>query len=210
MKTSKSLSRLLLVGFASLLSGGTARAQDPVEVAPQSYRVLLENEQVRVLEYRSRPGDKTPMHSHPAYLVYDIDPGTIEFTFPDGRVFKDEEEEVGDVSWSEPKTHASENVGTKEARALIVELKEGTMKIVKEKKIVRSKDFVKERDEEEEVDEDYDEEYGDEDETGYEEEDGEDEDEEDDDDGDDDDDDDDDEEDEDGEDGEDGEEGEDY
>jgi len=51
---------------------GTVRAQDPVQVAPSNFKVLLENDQVRVLDFHSKGGEKIPMHSHPAYLTYDI------------------------------------------------------------------------------------------------------------------------------------------
>jgi hypothetical protein len=36
----------------------TAHAQDPVKTSPQYYKVLLENDQVRVLEYRLKGGGK--------------------------------------------------------------------------------------------------------------------------------------------------------
>jgi len=56
----------------SLLSAicAAASAQDPMTTSPQYYKVLLENDQVRVLEYRLKPGEKEPMHSHPAGVVY--------------------------------------------------------------------------------------------------------------------------------------------
>ena len=44
-------------------------AGDAVEVAPDQYRVLFENDRVRLLEYRGQPGDKTAMHSHPDVLA---------------------------------------------------------------------------------------------------------------------------------------------
>ena len=37
-----------------------AFGQDPVKITPQFYKVLLENDQVRVLEYRIKPGEKKP------------------------------------------------------------------------------------------------------------------------------------------------------
>jgi quercetin dioxygenase-like cupin family protein len=43
--------------------------QDLVKVAPKICKVLLENDRVRVLEIRFKPGGKLPMHSHPAYIV---------------------------------------------------------------------------------------------------------------------------------------------
>jgi len=43
-----------------------------VKTSPQYYKVLLENDQVRVLEYRLKAGEKEPMHSHPAGVVFDF------------------------------------------------------------------------------------------------------------------------------------------
>jgi quercetin dioxygenase-like cupin family protein len=97
--------------------------QDPVNVAPQNYKVLFENNRIRLIEYASKPGDKTPMHSHPAYLVYILNPGKAKFTFPDGKT-KERETRPGEVVWSEAVTHIEENTGTTDIRALIIELKE--------------------------------------------------------------------------------------
>jgi hypothetical protein len=36
-----------------------AHAQDPVKTSPQYYKVLLENDQVRVLEYRLKAGERS-------------------------------------------------------------------------------------------------------------------------------------------------------
>jgi len=40
---------------------------DPAEVAPNVYGVLFENDRVRLLEVRLRPGDGSARHSHPDY-----------------------------------------------------------------------------------------------------------------------------------------------
>ncbi|PYJ67167.1 MAG: hypothetical protein DME76_15800, partial [Verrucomicrobia bacterium] len=58
---------IILIPFLAI--GVTASAQDPVKTSPQYYKVLLENDQVRVLEYRLKPGEKEPTHSHPAGVV---------------------------------------------------------------------------------------------------------------------------------------------
>jgi hypothetical protein len=47
-----------------------AKAQDPVKVDPQHYKVLKETDTVRVLEYRDTAPHKVPRHSHPPYFVY--------------------------------------------------------------------------------------------------------------------------------------------
>ena len=56
---------IILVSLLTALHT-TAHAQDPVKTSPQYYKVLLENDQVRVLEYRLKAGEKEAMHSHPA------------------------------------------------------------------------------------------------------------------------------------------------
>lgn len=49
--------------------------QNPVDVAPNVYSVLFENDKVRLLEVREKPGDGSSMHSHPDYLVYGLGDG---------------------------------------------------------------------------------------------------------------------------------------
>ena len=43
-----------------------ALAQDAVKVAPEHYKILLENEHVRVIENTLAPGEKDAMHTHPS------------------------------------------------------------------------------------------------------------------------------------------------
>ena len=44
-------------------------AQDPLLTDGDKYTLVLENERVRVLEYRDEPGDKTSMHAHRAFVL---------------------------------------------------------------------------------------------------------------------------------------------
>lgn len=101
----------------------TGVTQDVVKVAPQSYKVLLENDRVRVLEYRLKPGGKEPMHSHPEYIVYALTSGKAKFTLPDGKTIE-REIKTGKVMYLKAETHAVENVGTTTAHGLLIELKE--------------------------------------------------------------------------------------
>ena len=105
----------------------TTFAQDPVKVAPQAFKERLSNPTVRVLEYSSRPGDKEPMHSHPAQLLYVIQGGTFKSTAPDGTPTVTEYK-TGDVLWRDAVTHSGENVGTTEFKALLIEVKHGKKK----------------------------------------------------------------------------------
>src|SRR5438132_4159653 len=56
---------IILISLVAVLCT-TAHAQDPVKTSPQYYKVLLENDQVRVLEYRLKAGEKESVHLHPA------------------------------------------------------------------------------------------------------------------------------------------------
>jgi Cupin domain. len=99
-----------------------ASAQDPVKTSPQYYKVLLENDQVRVLEYRLKPGEKEPMHSHPAGVVYVLSGGMLKFSYPDGRT-EEKTAATGETIWRDPVTHAVENIGKTEAHAIAIDLK---------------------------------------------------------------------------------------
>ena len=97
--------------------------QDAVKVAPHVYKVLFENEQVRVLDVRMKPGEKSAMHSHPAYVVYVLDAaGKVKLTSSDGESAQ-VELKPGDVMWREPETHMAENSGSANLHAVFVELK---------------------------------------------------------------------------------------
>ncbi len=120
----------LIIGFllaALMLAVGTKTgvAQDVVKVAPQSYKVLLENDRVRVLEYRLKPAGKEPMHSHPDYIVYALTSGKAKFTLPNGKTIE-REIKAGQAKFIKAETHAVENVGTTTVHGLLIELKEPT------------------------------------------------------------------------------------
>ena len=99
-----------------------ADAQDPVKTSPQYYKVLLENDQVRVLEYRLKAGEKEPMHSHPAGVVYVLSGAKLKFSYPDGRT-EERAAATGETIWRDPTTHAVKNVGDTEAHAIAIDVK---------------------------------------------------------------------------------------
>ena len=97
-------------------------APDAVKAAPKLYKILLENDRVRVLEHQGKPGEKAAMHSHPAYVAYIMSSGKAKFTSSDGKT-QEIEATAGQVLWSEGETHAVENAGSTDLRVIIVELK---------------------------------------------------------------------------------------
>ena len=113
---------VLVVAMMLVVVTKSAMSQDAAKVASESYKVLLENDRVRVLEYRIKPGMKNAMHSHPDNIVYSLTPSKIKFTLPDGKTF-DREGSANEVSFTEAETHTTENVGCTEAHGLLIELK---------------------------------------------------------------------------------------
>jgi hypothetical protein len=105
-----------------ILGTGAALAADPVKVAPGVYKVALENDHVRVLEVTLKPGEKVPMHSHPACIIYPLNDSKTRFTSPDGKSV-DVDMKTGAVSWHEAESHMSENIGQSDARVLVIEMK---------------------------------------------------------------------------------------
>jgi beta-alanine degradation protein BauB len=79
-------------------------AQDAAEAAPNVYTVIFENERLRLLEARVRPGDSSPLHSHPDGLVYVVSGGEVTFGSGDGHS-ADVELKTGFARWREAEEH---------------------------------------------------------------------------------------------------------
>ena len=120
---------VLLTGLFLLGAMRTDAAQDVVKVSPETHRVLLENDRVRVLDVRIKPGERVAMHSHPPSVIHYLSDGSLKVTSPDGRT-EAREVKTGTTVWSEAATHAAENVGTREFHELQIELKEEQRKTV--------------------------------------------------------------------------------
>jgi quercetin dioxygenase-like cupin family protein len=99
----------------------TAMAQDVVTVAPD-VKVLLENDRVRVLESKLKPGEVEGMHSHPEYIAYFLAPTTLKITTPDGKSSV-KKPPAGKVLYGKGATHRIENVGDTLQRVLVIEIK---------------------------------------------------------------------------------------
>jgi quercetin dioxygenase-like cupin family protein len=95
---------------------------DAVKVAPDSYKVVLENDQVRVLEVRIKQGAKSEMHSHPKSVAICLNDQRLRFTFPNGKS-EDTNLKRGQTVWLDGLSHAVENTGTEDVSSVVVELK---------------------------------------------------------------------------------------
>lgn len=116
------MKRRLVTLFALTCLSQVAAAQDPVHTDGDKYKVLLENDRVRVLAYDDMPGDATHQHTHPRFVVYALAPFKRQLALADGRVLT-RAFEAGDVLYSEGETHIGRNIGTTPTRIIMIEMK---------------------------------------------------------------------------------------
>ncbi|HLF18851.1 MAG TPA: cupin domain-containing protein [Candidatus Omnitrophota bacterium] len=122
MKRQVLLVAVLLV-ISAVFVARAAFAADPLEVAPDMYKLITENDRVRVMQVTFQVGEQIAEHSHPDHFAYVLEAGNIKITKADGTV-TDAVLNVGDVVWIDAETHSAVNTGTTPVRLLIVELKE--------------------------------------------------------------------------------------
>lgn len=96
--------------------------QDPVVTNADKYKVIFENERVRVLEYKDKPGAKTTPHDHPDSLMFTLSSFDRKLHFDDKEV--QVSKRLGEASWLPAQRHVGENIGTTDTHVIFVELKE--------------------------------------------------------------------------------------
>jgi quercetin dioxygenase-like cupin family protein len=96
---------------------------DPVETNPDHYKVVFENDRVRVLEYTDRPGDRTTPHEHPDSVMHTLSSFRRRLTSGDQQ--REVEMPAGMTGWLPAQQHSGENIGDTETHVLFVELKQG-------------------------------------------------------------------------------------
>jgi beta-alanine degradation protein BauB len=97
---------------------------DPVITNPDHYKVIFENETVRVLEYTDQPGDKTTPHQHPDSVMYTL--SSFRRRLSSGAGNRDVDMAAGVTSWLPAQQHHGENIGATPTHVIFVELKAGT------------------------------------------------------------------------------------
>lgn len=115
----------ILAGLGLAASAADVVAQDAVKMDPRAYKVVLENERVRVLEYVGKPrlgvcGEG--MHSHPDHVTVVMTDARVKVTLPDGKTMV-AENKAGTVFFEPAGPHAVENIGGRDVKSLLIELK---------------------------------------------------------------------------------------
>ncbi len=62
----------LVILMSSCTSKQEHKAQlniDPVKVSPDKFKIVMENEHVRVVQYSLKPGEKDNWHTHSAKII---------------------------------------------------------------------------------------------------------------------------------------------
>jgi quercetin dioxygenase-like cupin family protein len=96
---------------------------DPVTSNQQHYRVVFENERVRVLEYTDAPGDRTTEHEHPDSVMVTL--SAFRRRLHGTGTSRDVELAPGLAGWLPAQRHSGENIGDSPTHAIFVELKGG-------------------------------------------------------------------------------------
>jgi beta-alanine degradation protein BauB len=97
-------------------------ARGTLSAHPDKYKVVFENDRVRVLEYRDRPGERTSAHRHPDSVMVTL--SSFERRLIHDGKQRDVKLDSGRVNWLAAQEHSGENIGSTETHVLFVELKE--------------------------------------------------------------------------------------
>jgi len=93
------------------------------QASPEVYKVIAEDENMRVGIATWLPGQKDKSHSHPTAAFYTIKDCQARIATPDGAV-KEVNNKAGTARINKPvKSHTFENIGKTECQQLFVELK---------------------------------------------------------------------------------------
>jgi len=112
----------MLAVFFPLSAAMVSKAQDVVAVDPTIAKVEFENEQIRVLRLTYAPHQKSHMHSQPPRFLVTLTKNNIRSTMLDGTSSMSQRD-ANVFAWSEPVTHAEENLADEPMDNIEIELK---------------------------------------------------------------------------------------
>ena len=125
MKTNVTLAcaglSLLALGYAGGLAAqfNPDPALDPIKLAPDIYTNEFENEHARAVGVTIRPGEVTPVHSHPGRVVVFLTPCVPNEDGGDLPTY-----DVGDAFWAPAETHGGYSYPImEECRMVEIEIK---------------------------------------------------------------------------------------
>jgi quercetin dioxygenase-like cupin family protein len=106
------------------IKGDTSKLNvDGLKVSAHNFKLLLENEYVRMLEYSLKPGEKDTAHTHPPKSSYVVSGGKIKVYLENGKtlIF---DEKAGTADWGDyVGKHYVENIGNTTVTIVLTEIK---------------------------------------------------------------------------------------
>ncbi len=114
-----------IVGAALFVSPVHSQTDDldVLKVIPENYKLILDNQFVRVIEARVPPGTVEPPHRHMRGVSVCMTEYTIESrAVPNGEWVRSERK-LGTVYWSDASLHQLRNVGETTSHTIRIELK---------------------------------------------------------------------------------------
>jgi quercetin dioxygenase-like cupin family protein len=121
-------SALLLLTTASAEPPPAKGPVDGLVSSPANFKLLLENDHVRVLQYTLPPHALDHWHTHPPRVGYVISGAKIRVSEADG-THTDYDEKTGETYWGDfSPLHDTLNLDTKPYIALLVEVKDAPAK----------------------------------------------------------------------------------
>jgi len=125
-KAAKSIVVLLAVAIVLVWARRSSSQTDDLDVLkviPENYKVILENQFVRVLEARIPAGTEEKPHRHLKGVSVCLTEYTLESRIlPDGQWVRNERK-VGTTYWSDASLHQVRNVGQTTSHTIRIELK---------------------------------------------------------------------------------------
>jgi beta-alanine degradation protein BauB len=97
------------------------KEMDPLMTASNVYKLLNENDRVRVLEVVSKPGEVAKMHHHPDHVIYAVMGGKAALTT--GGKTQEMEIKTGTTIFMDAQDHEMKNIGNTTIDLVVMELK---------------------------------------------------------------------------------------
>lgn len=117
----------LMIGLGvSSYSALAEGMRSAAEQSPDVYRVLAENDRIRVIEAHWKPGQRDKFHSHPANrAVYYPTNCKLRIFKPDGshREGSPKAGKARVIEGKPVKKHSAQNVGNTDCRVILIEMK---------------------------------------------------------------------------------------
>lgn len=95
---------------------------DPLLIASDVSKLIMENDRVRVFKATFKPKEKAEMHHHPDHVVYVLKEGKMKITSEGKSNLLDLKE--NQAMFLKAQDHEAENIGDTTVEMLIVELKQ--------------------------------------------------------------------------------------